>query len=251
MAGMGSARRHPGAVSSLLLVVCLLLTAGAGGRSHSRPDPVVDQPGGDGCDQTAYVAHGSRQYHSFLWLVNASTIPAYLDRAGALRAIRRGTAAMDRASTPCSDAGGPAPTLPHAIYDGPTERHANVTPEGLCFRPGNTDGINVVSFGRLPGHVVAVTCTYTDRGDIWQSDIMLSDDPGLFTLDPYDGHCVGDYDLQAVVTHERGHSFGLAHVPEGVGSDHLTMSQGLARCDASARTLGRGDVLGLAHVYSR
>lgn len=249
MAVMGSARRHPGAVGALALAACLLLTVGMGGRGHPRPDPAVDPPRGDGCSQSVYATHGARQYHSFTWVVNTSTIPSYLDRAGALRAIRRGTAATDRGRTTCPNGRGLAPALPSAIYDGPTDRQANVTPEALCFRPDNSDGINVVSFGRLPGHVVAVTCTYTDRGDIWQSDIMLSDQPGLFTLDPYDGHCVDSYDLQAVLTHERGHSFGLAHVSEGRGSDHLTMSSGLARCDASARTLGWGDVLGLAHIY--
>jgi hypothetical protein len=244
MAVMGSVRRSPGAVGALVLA-CLLLTAGMGVRSPSRPDP----PHGDGCDQSAYAVHGARQYHSFTWVVNTSSIPSYLDRAGALRAIRRGTATTDRARTACPNGRALAPVQPHAIYAGPTDREANVTPEALCFRPGNSDGINVVSFGRLPAYVVAVTCTYTDRGDIWQSDIMLSAEPGLFTLDPDDGHCVDSYDLQAVMTHERGHSFGLAHVPEGQGSDHLTMSSGLTRCDASAQTLGWGDVLGLAHIY--
>lgn len=249
MAAMGSSRRRWWLPVVFVLAAVLLMTNVVGEQSDAGRGRSVDPPHGTGCNQSVYSLHDTRQDHAFLWVVNVASIPSYLDRAGTLQALRRATATMDRARTTCPNGRRLTPALPRAMYDGPTEREANITAEALCFPPANSDGINVVSFGRLPVDVVAVTCTYTDRGEIWQSDIMLNDQPGLFTLDPFHGRCVDSYDLQAVMTHERGHSFGLAHVSEDVEGDHLTMSSILARCDASGRTLGWGDVLGLSRVY--
>jgi hypothetical protein len=211
------------------------------------PATVAVKAHGTGCGQQGYSLRDARQQDTFTWVLNAESVPQHLDPEGAERAIRQATATIVRARTPCPLEGGD-PALPRAIYAGPTGRHANVTSDDECFPSGRSDGISVVSFGDLPDDVVAVTCTYSDRGDIWQSDVLLSDDPGVFTLDPH-GTCTESFDLQAVMTHERGHSFGLGHVPETPGADELTMSSFMGRCDASARTLGVGDVLGLRQIY--
>ena len=51
------------------------------------------------------------------------------------------------------------------------------------------------------------------------------------------------------MTHERGHTFGLNHVAES-GHGNLTMSTIInGTCQASERTLGRGDVIGLDRKY--
>jgi hypothetical protein len=244
-------RRRVRPLASALALGALVLSTTAGvDCGDCRPHPPPRTRDGD-CGQAGYTTHPGRQQHAFTWVMNASTVPAYLDRAGAVRAIRRGTATMQRARTRCAAGRDLRPDLPSAIYAGPTERQANITPDALCFPPSRSDGINVVSFGALPQDVLAVTCTYVVGRDIWQSDIRLNDGPGLFTLTPRDKDCVSSYDLQGVVTHERGHSFGLAHVPEDASSDDLTMSSILSRCDASARTLGWGDVLGLSRLYPR
>ena len=135
------------------------------------------------------------------------------------------------------------------IYAGTTVRYANVTPSARCFPAGNSDGIDVVSFGRLPDDVVAASCTYTYAGDIWQADVMLNDTAGLFTTRPLSPSCVDSFDLEAVMTHERGHSYGIAHVENDPRGNALTMSQVLGRCDPSARSLGAGDLLALDEAY--
>lgn len=240
---MGSGRARTWPVAALLLAALVVLPDDTGGG------PAVDPPPhGDGCDQTEYAVHSAHREHPFTWVVNESSIPAYLDREGTLRAINDATATVALTRSSCPMPPGDPPVLPRVIYAGPTERQANVTTAGTCFPDANTDGINVVSFGPLPDDVVAVTCTYSHDGDIWQSDVMLNDTPHLFTLTPGHG-CVDSYDLQAVMTHERGHSFGLAHVPETPHTDALTMSGAMGRCDPSARTLATGDVLGLSHLY--
>jgi len=248
---MASARRPMRAwhVTALALAGILFLAHDTDGGSLVASGPASPGLLGTGCAQSAYVARSAAQQHTFTWVLNVDSVPSHLDRSRVVRAIQQATETVARAQTPCPIDDTDQATLPVAIYSGPTRRHANVTPDVQCFPSSRSDGISVVSFGTLPADVVAVTCTYRHRGDIWQSDVLLNDNPGAFTLDPGDGLCVDSYDLQAVMTHERGHSFGLGHVPESPGTDELTMSSFMDRCDASARTLGVGDVLGLRRIY--
>jgi hypothetical protein len=228
----------------------VFLLHSTGGDEVSGPaDETRGKAEPDGCGQVEYAINAARQEHPSTWRLNVSSIPAYLDRAGTVRAIKRADLTIARARSSCAGPAAPTPMLPPSIYAGPTVRAANVTPGSKCFPSGNSDGINVVSFGPLPPDVVAVTCTYTDRGDIWQSDVMLNDREGLFTLTPRSPSCESSFDLQSVVTHERGHSFGLAHVPASPHTDAVTMSSSMARCDDSGRTLGAGDVAGLSRLY--
>ena len=235
--------------AAVVVVVGLAFMVNDTGDGPGPPAEAPSRAQGDGCAQWAYLTDGTRQRNEFTWVLNVSSVPAYLDRAQAVHAVRSATEtiALGRSNCPPGDNAGAA--LPRVLYAGPTQREANVTPAGECFPPGNTDGINAVSFGRLPEDVAAVTCSYTYRGDIWQSDVMLNDAPGVFTTTPDDASCLDSFDLQSVMTHERGHSFGLGHVPEGPGTAALTMSSMMGRCDPSGRTLGPGDVAGLLRLY--
>jgi hypothetical protein len=121
---------------------------------------------------------------------------------------------------------------------------------GSCT--GN-DRKTVVSFGRLPKTALAVTCTVValengyDR--VHWSDIKINKTNFNWTTRPEARSCRGKYDLASTVTHERGHTFGLDDISE---SSHakLTMSEtSNGPCQSSERSLGRGDVLGLASKY--
>jgi hypothetical protein len=196
------------------------------------------------------MLHNVRQEDRFTWVLNVSSIPPYLPRDATVRAIVAATDIVAQGHTPCPGRDLMGAGLPRAVFGGDTSRGADVMPDGRCVPDRNSDGISTVSFGRLPWGSVAVSCTYTHAGDIWQADVMLSDEPGLFTTMPDDPDCTDANDVQAVVTHERGHSFGLGDVPEAPSTGDLTMSTFVGRCDASARTLGRGDALGLRSLYA-
>lgn len=56
--------------------------------------------------------------------------------------------------------------------------------------------------------------------------------------------CRDPVSIEAVVTHESGHVWGLDHVDEGL-SPYLTMSPITGRCDRTAVSLGLGDVQGV------
>jgi hypothetical protein len=217
MAGPGLLRG--GRVLSALGVALL-----AGQLVPHDPPPVPDLP---------------RQEHRFIWALDVSSIPAYLPRVATVHAVVAATETV-------TEGAGLAP----AVLGGYSDRSADVTPEGQCVPDTNSDGISTVSFGPLPEGSVAVSCSYVDRGDIWQADVMLSDEPGLFTTSPAEPGCTDAYDVQAVVTHERGHSFGLGDVPESPTTDALTMSGFVGRCDASARTLTHSDLLALRLLYT-
>ena len=57
-----------------------------------------------------------------------------------------------------------------------------------------------------------------------------------------------DSGQRPLTTHEWGHTFGLDHVSEDTHPT-MTMSTNSSYCDTSARTLGRGDALGMYSIY--
>ncbi|KTR09715.1 hypothetical protein NS184_02410 [Curtobacterium luteum] len=59
--------------------------------------------------------------------------------------------------------------------------------------------------------------------------------------------CSGNrYDVQAVATHEWGHLYGLGHVATGTGQ---VMEAAEGPCALGSRTLGLGDMTGIAAKY--
>lgn len=59
--------------------------------------------------------------------------------------------------------------------------------------------------------------------------------------------CSNKFDIRSVGTHEAGHVFGLKDIAGA--HDNLTMYESSIRCSTRARTLGKGDVLGLRSIY--
>jgi hypothetical protein len=130
-----------------------------------------------------------------------------------------------------------------ATYSGATRRTAQLTSAGKCA--GN-DGYNVVGWGTLPVGYLAITCVYYSAGKVQNSDVLINTRYPWFTTRP--ANCRGTYDLQSVITHEQGHTFGLGHVDPGLHGTQ-TMSASLVACDTTKRLLGLGDYRGLVRIY--
>ena len=194
-----------------------------------------------GCDQAAFDDNPFAVGAGASYKVNRNTTPNELTRRGALGAIRRGTANITNTRNPCR-LGDRVPV--GFVYSGKTARLADAG-GNRCSR---SDDLSVVSFGKLPKGVLAVTCTTFNSGKVKASDMNINKANAEWTTRPTKS-CRGRYDLESVVTHERGHTFGLGHVSEGSGGA-LTMNPVIeGYCETSWRTLGRGDVLGLDGKY--
>lgn len=135
-------------------------------------------------------------------------------------------------------------------YLGDTDSTANIDKDGCTT---NSDRTNVVSCGDLSAGVLAVACTRftynpSDYDEVAEVDIKVNKADFNCTVNPGSRSCKNRYDLQSVMTHERGHNFGLGHVSQSRHAS-LPMSPKIGSCQAADRTLGKGDVLGLNRKY--
>ena len=199
------------------------------------------------CSDDAYNDESWRVTTGFGYSFNRSTTPRDLKPAATRDAIKAGGTNITNARNNCRLADGVPAEL---TYLGDTNSTADI---GGKTCTDNSDGNDVVSFGDLSGGILAVACTRftlnpSGYDEVTESDIKLNKTDFKWTTNPRPRSCKNEYDVQSVMTHERGHTFGLGHVSE---SSHgkLTMSPLIKACQKSERTLGKGDVIGLNRKY--
>lgn len=200
----------------------------------------------EGCFDPANTDLDHKVTGTLDYAFKVSTTPPGLQRLAARNAIRGGALNVFGTRNSCRL----GDRVPVALrYVGNTGAPAQAG-NGLC---GTNDGRSVVAFGNLQSGVVAAACTISEGrpryDEVVAADIKINRSDFRWTTEPNARSCRQAYDVEAVMTHEWGHVFGLGHVSEG---DHrnLTMSPIINRpCQAAERSLGRGDVLGLDGKY--
>lgn len=212
-----------------------------------RSDAVASQQATSGsptqCNDSAFSLLGFVWDDVLEYRFRSSTTPSELSITDAEAAIIRATDNIVRGRNSCSlsDQIGAMGT-----YLGRTTRAVQVTTSGGCSAG---DHHNVVAFGDLPSGVLGVTCTWSLDDIAVESDIRLNSGDFWWTTSPTSSACDDAYDVESVMTHERGHSFGLGHVSENTHA-HQTMSTAInGPCQKAEVTLGKGDVLGLRALY--
>ncbi len=200
----------------------------------------------DECSDPEYTDGERRVSAALHYNINRSSTPSELRPGDAVGAIRGAGARVANTKSNCR-MGDRVPV--GLVYEGKTGRDANI--DG--FTCGNNDENSVVAFGDLPSGTLALTCNWgiarPGYDDTVASDIKINKQGVRWTTSPRSGSCRGMWDLEGVMTHERGHTFGLGHVSE-TGHGNLTMSTTInGACQMAERTLGRGDVLGLGQKY--
>ena len=184
------------------------------------------------------------------WYMDLDTAPAELTQTKALGGVR---AAIDNITGSHNDCRESDLVSASSNYGGDRDDSSSVQDKGDgTYTCTVGDATSIVNFGNLPETYLAVWCGrwYTDTNPyrFFVGDIKINKDDYTWTLAGGATTCVGLFDLQAVMTHEWGHFYGLGHVAE---SKHplMTMSRTIAACDNSARSLGLGDMRGLRAYY--
>ena len=104
----------------------------------------------------------------------------------------------------------------------------------------------MVGFRKLAAGTAARACWWYIGDDIVEADIQINTRERWATSL---SRCSGQLMLEAVMTHEAGHVFGMGHVGEA-RHGRLTMSTYIdGDCNNAEATLGLGDMLGLEKLY--
>lgn len=214
----------------------------------ATPEPALDTAArrSGACSDRAYNDGDARVGSTLTWYFNRATAPDELTPGTAEGAISGAGNNVTGTRNNCRL----GDRVPVALsYAGNTSSQANIAQDSCT----TDDARSTVSFGDLAQGILAATCNWTDPGvpydELETSDIKINKTDFNWTTKPDAKSCRRRFDLEGVMTHERGHTFGLGHVGE---NDHgaLTMSTFInGSCQSSERTLGRGDVLGLGNKY--
>ena len=170
--------------------------------------PPLPTPSGDlpaACFDDQFTIGGYSWRESLDWSYLASSTPPDLDTDAVLSVLEQSFANITSAFNDCGRADAVAA---EASYEGTTE----LKPCGATF----ADGTSVVGFGSLPrrlrGRTLAIACPYLSGDRIVEADVLINEDvQWALNLDD----CRGFRELlEATMTHEIGHAFGLGHVSE-------------------------------------
>lgn len=187
------------------------------------------------CSDAAYSKLGGTWLNgSYRWAFHAASTPAYMGRGDVSDVLRKSFSNITSARNNCG------------LADKVSATHTYLNKTSVRPRCDRRDSNNVVGFQRLEWGVLAVTCYWLSNNRIVEADIQInSRERWALAL----SGCVDEVMLEATMTHEAGHVFGLGHVGER-RHGRLTMSTFLnGPCQLSEATLGLGDVRGLEALY--
>jgi hypothetical protein len=187
------------------------------------------------CQDNAFNTFGGKEQSTYKWSFKASTTPSGLNRNSVSSILQK---AFHNITGENNDCGRPDTVSATDQYLGTTTTSPNCNAR---------DGHNVVGFGKLGPGILAVTCYWINGGKIVEADMKITTgESWALSL----ATCHGNMPmLEATITHEAGHVFGLDHVGEK-RHGRLTMSPYLdGPCDNNESTLGLGDMLGLESLY--
>lgn len=189
------------------------------------------------CSSSGFALLGYHIRGTYTWSYN----PAGAPRSVAAAAARTLSAATTDITSGRNDCGLRTKPRTSQRYAGSTGSAPGISAAAQCA--GN-DGRSVSGWKSLSAQgVLAVTCTYFSSGVVLASDAAINT---RFSWALSARSCHNAYDLKGVMTHERGHTFGLGHSTADPG---LTMYPSVRACDFSKSTLGKGDLAGLIRIY--
>jgi hypothetical protein len=214
-----------------------------GGASSADAATSPDGSAGQ-CSDGSYSAYSWRM-PLYAWRYNSGSTPyKFRARTGGTRAVIDAIIRGNRNITAADNDCGRGDYISARMrYDGTTDRRTNIGSSGSCL---TRDGRNVIGWGDLPSHAIAMACVFgLSDGRASEADVKLSWDKAYETSM---GRCSGELLIEAAMTHEFGHVYGLGHVSYS-GSRYLTMQPYVNQCSMAHASLGLGDMRGLERKY--
>ncbi|QSB23645.1 matrixin family metalloprotease [Curtobacterium sp. 24E2] len=186
------------------------------------------------CTSTANARNGYRWSSTVKWYYNESGQKS----SYAKDALRKAANTWTGTITSC---GRTVTSSARNSYVRLATQAPGLTDKGGCAA---SNGYSVVGWGKLPSGTLGVTCVWYDgNGIAKESDQRYATSYNWSST----ATCSGTrFDTQAVATHEWGHLYGLGHVQ--TGTDQVMEPSG-GYCDTGSRTLGFGDMTGIAAIY--
>jgi len=234
-------RRVPALIGALTFVLLMAPTAGA---ATFNEDELSVAPAGQGrhvgvapapCEDPAFNQIATAwKGNNYTWSFDAATTPGYLKKAEVAAVLNRSFSNITDVHNDCG------------LPDNVSATHTYLGTTSTAAKCGKRDGQNVVGFHKLPFGVLAVTCYWTKNGHMVEADVQINRrESWALRLKG----CFAEVMLEATVTHEAGHVFGLGHVSER-RHGRLTMSPYIdGPCQNNESTLGLGDIRGLEAIY--
>jgi hypothetical protein len=232
----------------------------AASTNDTSPQTFTAQAIPNGCNDSGHdpdpASQGVRIIGEDRWRFNASSTPGDMSAASVEDALQRAGTNVSHVQNPCGIGDGVGAEL---HYSGRTTNSVNI-PGDRFECPSSGDGRSVVGFGNLArqpdgSRALALTCRWDQhldgytQDDIYEADTRLNKGDGVDWTVRITSSCSGRYDVEGLMTHERGHHFGMNHVREDL-HPYQTMSAILeGPCQGSERSLGRGDAQGLNEKY--
>ena len=219
-----------------------------GTHAESAGGGTVSTMGASDCQDDAYQLSDYRETNNHVWYYKASTTPPGLSIGAVAQDL---VDAFNAISSSRNECGLRDEVDALQQYGGGTSVGSGIDHTGAC--PARGDGHYVVDFGNLPENMLARTCwrgLRTAQGwfEITEADVKIRKAAALFAGAVPPGCGGARYSIEAIVTHEAGHTFGLRHVAETQHPD-LTMSERTPACSLSPASLGLGDIKALRAVY--
>ena len=187
------------------------------------------------CQDRAFNTLGGKQKTTYKWSFRQTSTPSGLGRSAVAAVLNK---AFNNVTGENNDCGRADTVSATSHYLGTTSLSPNCS---------NRDGHNVIGFAKLDPGTLAVTCYWINGGKIVEADMQITTrESWALSL----ATCHGNMPmLEATITHEAGHVFGLDHVGEN-RHGRLTMSPYIdGPCENNESTLGLGDMLGLESLY--
>jgi hypothetical protein len=193
------------------------------------------------CSDNAYDLNPDSWHSTYAWYFKASTAPGEISESTATSGLR---AAVENIAQADNDCGLGDNVSAKQRYKGTTTNSPNISKSSSCQ---SSDDQNVVGFGNLASSDLAFTCWWTSGNTTVESDLKLNKTEYSWVVN-IGAKCKTKYSVEAVATHEFGHTYGLDHVSEALHGT-LTMSPVILPCQSSEKSLGLGDIRGLEAQY--